>query len=106
MQTLSLRFRSKQYFAYELSGEMFYQNYKDLYGDVMLVPVLMGTKNGGRKLTETFVTEVFYKSVNISLEELINIKVILFLIHELFRYQNSPKQVTFLTYMTTLSAIM
>ena len=39
------------------------------------------------------------------LEELINIKVILFLIHELFRWQNSPKYVTFLTYMTALSAV-
>ena len=31
------------------------------------------------------VTEFWYKSVNLLLEELINIKVILFLIHELFR---------------------
>ena len=35
--------------------------------------------------TEASVTEVCYKSVNLFFERLINIKVILFLIHELFR---------------------
>ena len=42
-------------------------------------------QHGGRKPTETSVTEFCYKSVNLFFEELINIKVILFLIHELFR---------------------
>ena len=42
-------------------------------------------QHGGRKPTETSVTEFCYKSVNLFLEELINIKVILFLIHELLR---------------------
>ena len=42
-------------------------------------------QHGGRKPTEISVTEVCYKSVNLLLEELINIKVILFLILELFR---------------------
>ena len=41
--------------------------------------------HGGRKPTETFVTEFCYKSVNLFFEKLISIKVILFLIHELFR---------------------
>ena len=41
-------------------------------------------QHGGRK-PETSVAEFFYKSVNLLLEELINIKVILFLILELFR---------------------
>ena len=40
---------------------------------------------GGWKPTETSVTEFCYKSVNLFFEELINIKVILFLIHKLFR---------------------
>ena len=35
--------------------------------------------------TSKNITEFWYKSVNLFLEELINIKVILFLIHELFR---------------------
>ena len=44
-------------------------------------------QHGGRKPTETFVAEFCYKSVILVLEELmiINIKVILFLILELFR---------------------
>ena len=40
---------------------------------------------GDRKPTETSVTEFCYKSVNLSLEELKNIKILLFLIQELFR---------------------
>ena len=63
-------------------------------------------QHGGRKPSKTSVTEFWYKSVNLSLEELINIKIILFLIHELFRSQISPKYVTFLKYMTALSAVI
>ena len=37
-----------------------------------------GFQHGGRKPTETSVTEFRYKIVNLLLEELINIKVILF----------------------------
>ena len=44
-----------------------------------------GHKHGGRKPTEASVTEVCYKSVNLSLGELKNIKIIIFLIQELFR---------------------
>ena len=67
---------------------------------------LDGHQHGGRKPTKTSVTEFWYKSVNLFLEDFINIKVILFLIHELFRWQHSPKYVTFLTYMTALLAVM
>ena len=62
----------------------FTQIYRDLCGDVMLMPTRMGTNMADGK-TETSVREFFYKSVNLFPEELINIKVILFLIHELFR---------------------
>ena len=41
-------------------------------------------QHGGRKPTETSVTEFCYKSVNLFLEKLINTKLILFQIHELF----------------------
>ena len=41
-----------------------------------------GHQHGGRKPTETSVTEFCYKSVNLSLEELKNSKIILFLIQE------------------------
>ena len=43
---------------------------------------LDGHQHGGRKPTETSVTEFYYKSVNLSLEELKNIKIILFLIQK------------------------
>ena len=55
----------------------------------MLVPIYMGTvdghQHGGRKSTKTSVTEFYGKSVNLSLEELKNIIIILFLIHALFK---------------------
>ena len=41
--------------------------------------------NEGRKPAEISVTEFCYKSVNLYLEELKNITIILFLIHELLR---------------------
>ena len=44
-----------------------------------------GHQHGGRKPRETSVTEFCHKSVNLSLEELKNIKIILFPIQELFR---------------------
>ena len=50
---------------------------------------LDGHQYGGQKPTETCVTEFCYKSVNLFLEELINIKVILFPIHEQFRYSET-----------------
>ena len=43
------------------------------------------SQHGGQKPTETSVTEFCYKSVNLFFEKFISIKVILFLIHELFR---------------------
>ena len=48
-------------------------------------------QHGGRKPTETSVTEFCYKSVNLFLEKLINTKLILFQIHELFGWQNFLK---------------
>ena len=45
----------------------------------------------GRKPTETSVTEFYYKSVNLSLEELKNIKKILFLIQEPVQIATFPE---------------
>ena len=69
------------------NGErLFTQIYRDLYGDAMLVPIRMGTNMAaGNQRRETSVTEFCYESVNLSLEELRNIKIIVFLIQELFR---------------------
>ena len=72
----------------------------------MLVLIRMGTNmadgNQQKHLLPSFAT----KNVNLFFEELINIKVILFLIHELFRQQTSRKYFIFLTYMTALLAVM
>ena len=67
---------------------MFYANfetYRDLYGDAMLVLTWMSSNIGGRKPTETSVIEFCHKSENLFFEKLINIKVILFLTHDVFR---------------------
>ena len=96
----------RRIFRIEISEEMFYPNLQRFVWRRHAGAHLDGHQHGGRKPTTTSVTEFWYKSVNLFLEELINIKVILFLIHELFRQQNSPKYVTFLNYMTALSAVM
>ena len=59
---------------------------RDLYGDRGHAGAHPdGHQQGGWKPTETSVTEFCYKSMNLSLEELKNIKIIFFLIQELFR---------------------
>ena len=64
----------------------FTQTYRDLYGRRRHAGAhLDELQHGGRKPTETSVTDVCCKSVNLFFEKLINIKVILFLIHEMFR---------------------
>ena len=50
-------------------------------------------QQGRRKPAKTSVTEFFYKSVNLFFEKLIKIRVILFLIHELFgRHVNAASR--------------
>ena len=50
-----------------------------------------GHQHGGRKPTETSVTEFYYKSVNLSLGELKSIKIILFLIQEPVQIAKFPE---------------
>ena len=59
-----------------------------------------GHKNGGQKPAETSVTEFCYKSMNLSLEELKNNKIILFLMQELF--SKFPEISHFLTNSTVM----
>ena len=73
-----------------MRDKLFTQIYRDLYGDAMLVPTRISTNMAYGNQQKNLL-----KSVNLLLEELINIKVILFLIHELFREQNSPKNSLF-----------
>ena len=90
MQRPSPRFRSEEYFVYEISEEMFYPNLGFVWRRHAGAH-LDELQHGGRKPTETSVTEFCYKSVNLFFEKLINIKIILFPAHELFRWQNFLK---------------
>ena len=81
----SPRFRSEESFVYEISEEMFYPNLLRFVWRRHAGAHLDELQLGGRKPTETSVTEFCYKSLNLFFEKLINIKVILFLIYELFR---------------------
>ena len=73
MQSPSPRLKSQNFSYAEKCFTKFLEICMDLYG--------------GRKPTETYAyaTEVCYKSVNLSLGELKNIKITLFLIPELLR---------------------
>ena len=61
MQRPSPRFRSEEYFVYEISEEQFYQTYRDLYGDAMLVLTWMSSNmedgNEQKHLLPSFATK-------------------------------------------------
>ena len=63
-------------------------------------------QHGGQKPTETSVTEFCYKSVNLSLEELKNFKIILFLIQEPIRIVKFPEISPEISHFFTNSAVM
>ena len=65
-----------------------------------------GHQHGGRKPTETSVTEFCYKSVNLSLEELKNIKIILFLIQEPVPIAKFPEISPEINHFLTNSVVM
>ena len=74
----SPRFRSEEYFVYEISGEMFYLNLWRFVWRRHASAHPDGHQHGGRKLTEKYVTNFCYKSVNLFLEELVYIKAMIF----------------------------
>jgi len=65
-----------------------------------------GHKHGGRKPTETSVTEFCLKSVNLSLEELKNIKIILFLMQEPVQTAKFPEISPEIGHFLTNSVVM
>ena len=83
MQRPSPNFRSEEYSQTRYSKKLFSQIYRDLYGDAMLDSAPMSSNmadgNQQKHLLPSFAT----KSVNLFVEEFINIKVIFFVIHEL-----------------------
>ena len=70
MQRPSRRFRSEEYFVYEVYEEMFYLNLKRFVWRRNAGAHPDGHQHGGQKPTETSVTEFSYKSVNLIFEEL------------------------------------
>ena len=77
MQRPSPRFRSEEYFEYEVPEEMFYPNLQRFVWRRHAGAHPDRHQRGGRKPTATSVIEFCCKSVNSFFEELINIKVIL-----------------------------
>ena len=77
MQRPSPRFRSEEYFEYEVPEEMFYPNLQRFVWRRHAGAHPDGHQHGGRKPTATSVIEFCCKSVNSFFDELINIKVIL-----------------------------
>ena len=71
-----------------------------------VVAHLDGHQPGGPKPTETSVTEFCYKGVNLSLEELKNIKIILFLIQEPVQIAKFPGISAEISHFLTNSAVM
>ena len=65
-----------------------------------------GHKHGGLKPTETSVTEFCYKSVHLSLEELPNIKIVLFLIEEPVQIAKFLKISPEISHFLTNAAVM
>ena len=86
MQSPSSRFRSQQFFLTDQGMQrnvLFKFIEISVGGDALLSHPDGLQHHGGRKPTETFVTDFYYKSVNFG--ELKKIKIILFRIYELFR---------------------
>ena len=88
MQRPSPGFGSKEKFVDEMSEEMFYPNLQSVWRRHAGAHDPDELQHGGQKPTETSVTDFCYKGVDLLLEELINIKVILFLILEKSRFFN------------------
>ena len=83
MQRLLPRFRSQQFYLFKICREIL--KFIEICMETHFGAHPDGHQHGGRKPTETSVTEFCYKSVNSFLKELKVIVIILFLIQELFR---------------------
>ena len=69
--------------------KIFNQIYRDLYGDAMLEPIQMGTNMAaGNDEKHLSLSCALKRQIYLS-KELKNVKIILFLIHELLRLPNT-----------------
>ena len=80
MQSPSPRSRSQQFLLKQDMGRNVLLKFIEIIGVAVLEPIIW--EHGGRKPTETSVSEFCNERVNLSLEELKNIKVIPFLVHK------------------------
>ena len=90
MQSFSPKVRPRQYFLSKIRGQTNAQDLPAPRGTNVYPNLLRfvwrrhagapsdGHEHGGRKPAETYVTEFCYKSVNFSLEELKNLKIMFF----------------------------
>ena len=78
MQRRSPRFRSQQFFLWQMCAETFSPNLQRFVWRRHVGAHLDGHQHGGRKPAETSVIEFCYKSVSLSLEELKNVTMILY----------------------------
>ena len=74
MQRPSPRFRTEEYFVYEIFEETFYPNLQRFVWRRHAGAHPDEHQQGGRKQTERSVTEFCYKSVNLFFEELMTLK--------------------------------
>ena len=74
MQRPSPRFRTEEYFVYEIFEETFYPNLQRFGWRRHAGAHPDEHQQGGRKPTERSVTEFCYKSVNLFFEELMTLK--------------------------------
>ena len=91
MQRLSPRFRSQQFFLWKICAETFSPNLQRFVWSLHVGAHLDGQQHGGRKPAETSVTEFCYKSVNLSLEELINVTIIVYSNTRTFQIAEFPE---------------
>ena len=78
MQRLSPRFRSQQFFLWEICGETFSANLQRFVWSRHVVAHIDGHQHGDRKPAETSATEFCHKSANLSFKELKNVTIILY----------------------------
>ena len=78
MQRPSPRLRSQQFFLRKICGETVSPNLQRFVWRRHVGAHSGGHQHGGRKLTETSVTEFCFKSVNLFLEELKNVTIIVY----------------------------
>ena len=91
MQRLSPKFMSQQFFLSMICREAFSPKFKEICMETSCWCSFGWVPTWRAETNRNICHWVCYKSVNLSLEELKNNKIILFRIQELFRYSQIPR---------------